>query len=414
MYDEEIEKAVLFYIIFENAEFDVTEEDFVNHRNRMIIKAIIQLKNSNQQISMLNITNLIKGKKEDVLNYISNLGEFIYGFSQEIAYNKLINFSKKRKTYNLIKSCEKEIKSIDDIDIMIEKYKKELTNIQSRNEKKTNFQDQVMATMGEIEKNYNSKGDFSLYTGVLALDKKILGLHKQELTIIGARPGIGKTTLALQITQNIAQKGKHVGFISLEMADVQMIQKMISRNCYVNSYNMRAGVLVEEDFQKISESCNVLSSLPIHLITKAKTIQDIEVEARKMKNNCELDLLIIDYIQLLKNKEKFGSREQEVADISRTLKLLSLELEIPIIGLCQLNRNANKNEPTLADLRESGSLEQDADNVFFLYSEDNDEEKLNPTVVLKIAKQRAGDVGKIYLRFRKGESDFVSLIRENK
>lgn len=225
---------------------------------------------------------------------------------------------------------------------------------------------------------------------------------------------MGKTTLALQIAEHIARKGLNVGFVSLEMSESQLIQKMVSRISKVNSYKMRAGTLEDSDFENIARVCGDLSSLRFHIISKIRTIQEIEVKARQLKNNNELDLLIIDYLQLIKNKSKFNSREQEVADISRTLKLLSLELEIPIIALCQLNRNATKAEPTLADLRESGAIEQDADNVIFLYQEEGQERALNPIVTAKVAKQRAGDVGKVELMFRKGNSEFVSLVDRRK
>lgn len=192
------------------------------------------------------------------------------------------------------------------------------------------------------------------------------------------------------------------------MAETQIIQKILSKNSKVNGYKLRSGYLTQEDFEKIANTVSYISELPIYITTKCRTIQQIEIETRKMKNKGNLDVLIIDYIQLIKNSGKFNSREQQVADISRTLKLLTLELDIPIIALCQLNRNATKQEPTLADLRESGSLEQDADNVLFLYQE-KEEEKAMPDITLKIAKQRAGEIGKIYLRFNKMNSDFYSL-----
>lgn len=143
------------------------------------------------------------------------------------------------------------------------------------------------------------------------------------------------------------------------MSDVQLITKMISKKSGINSYKIRAGSIAEKDWDKIAYAIGEISELPFKIISNAMNIQSIEKTIRKLKNNNEVDLVIIDYIQLIKNKGRFGTREQEVADISRTLKLLTLELNIPIIALCQLNRNATKSEPTLADLRESGSLEQD-------------------------------------------------------
>jgi len=194
------------------------------------------------------------------------------------------------------------------------------------------------------------------------------------------------------------------------MSDYQIIQKMLAKRTRVNSYKMRLGTLEQNDLAKIGEAGASISQLPIHLITKARTLQHIENIARKLKNRSNLGLLVIDYIQLVKNKGKFNNREQEVADITRTLKLLSLELQIPIVGLCQLSRNATKQEPTLADLRESGAIEQDADNVIFLYQEKESEENI-VDITLKIAKQRAGEIGKVYLKFNKANSEFKGVIR---
>lgn len=145
-------------------------------------------------------------------------------------------------------------------------------------------------------------------------------------------------------------------------------------------------------------------------MTKKNSIQSIEVEARRLKNKNQLDLLVIDYLQLVKNTGNFKSREQEVADISRTLKLLSLDLKIPIIALCQLNRNASRLEPTLADIRESGAIEQDADNVIFIYHEDETEKSQGLTTI-DLQKQRAGNIGKVKVKFHKMYSRFENLVR---
>lgn len=191
------------------------------------------------------------------------------------------------------------------------------------------------------------------------------------------------------------------------MSDIQLIQKMIAREGNVQGYRMRRGTLEENDWEKITKAINKLTNITFNTNSKIRNIQKLETIARRMKNKNQLDVLIIDYIQLLRNADKFNSREQEVADISRRLKLLSLELHIPIIALCQLNRNANKSEPTLADLRESGSLEQDADNIIFLYNEKEDEK----IITVKLAKQRAGETGKINLVFNKGLSTFVNIVK---
>lgn len=154
--------------------------------------------------------------------------------------------------------------------------------------------------------------------------------------------GVGKTTFALQIAEYIASKGVETAIISLEMSDYQIIQKILAKKTRINSYKMRLGTLEEEDLVKIGKASAEISKLPLHLITNARTLQHIENIARKLKNKNNLGLLVIDYIQLIKNKGKFNNREQEVADITRTLKLLSLELKIPILRIMSVKQKCNK------------------------------------------------------------------------
>ncbi len=196
------------------------------------------------------------------------------------------------------------------------------------------------------------------------------------------------------------------------MSDTQIVQKLISKVANVDSNKLRTGNLNQLEQEKVAIAESEISDLPFFINTRIRNIQEIENYARRLKNRNNLGLLIIDYIQLVKSKNKFSSREQEVAEISRTLKLLSLELKIPIIGLCQLNRNAAKTEPTLADLRESGAIEQDADNVIFIYKEnDDEEEKTVENVVIDLQKQRAGGLTKVTVRFDKKVSEFRNLVR---
>ena len=283
----------------------------------------------------------------------------------------------------------------------------QMQKIEFQTQKDESFISQVVQTAEEIEKNINKKEDLSLYTGYFDLDDLTDGLHNGELTVIGARPGVGKTTFSLQLAENIAKKGKNVCYVSLEMSEIQMIQKLLSLRTGINSRKIRNGDMTEDEKMLVGTECMKLGELNFKLITKASTIQQIEISARRLKNQNKIDLLIIDYLQLLRNNGKFNSREQEVADISRTLKLLSLELDIPIIALCQLNRNASKQAPTLADIRESGSIEQDADNVIFLYQENQE----NDIVTVDLQKQRAGNIGKIELKFYKSLSKFISIER---
>ena len=409
MYDEEIEKAVLFYIIFDNAQYQISEDDFVNAMNKRIAIAINELRRLKENVSMISVQSRCKENQNEVLAYISKIGDtVIRGLNNpDELYSKLIKLSQKRKLFMLAKKMQAEILEQEEADIYGQKVIDEINKITSREEKEKTFVQKIADATLEIENSWKNSSDYSLYTGIYDLDSMICGLHKQELTIIGARPGVGKTTLALQIAEKISRNNKNVLFVSLEMSDTQLIQKMIARVGNVKSYRMRMGTIEDEDWNRISNAIGKLSDLKFNTNSKIRTIQRLELEARKLKNRGKLDLLIIDYIQLLKSKDKFNSREQEVADISRRLKLMSLELDIPVVALCQLNRNASNNEPNLSDLRESGSLEQDADNVIFLHQENNE----NNIVTLKVAKQRAGEIGKIAVMFKKDISTFINLER---
>lgn len=406
MHNEELEKAMLYFIIFEKAEFELTENDFISLINKKIIRAINKLKLSKQEVSMLSVSEQIKDEK-NILEYLSELNTYTIGSTAENIYEKIKELTKKRDTFLLTKEIMKDTKETENIDLLIEKAISKLQKIEMQTEKQENFVNLIARTTDLIEQNIKKKDDLSYYTGFFELDALTDGLHKGELTIIGARPATGKTTFALQIAGRIAGYNKSVMFVSLEMSEEQIIQKILAKKSRVNSRKIRNGDLTEEELDNIYIKCGEISDLPLLLYTKLKSIQQIEIEARKLKNKGKIDLLIIDYLQLVRNMGNFKSREQEVADISRTLKLLSLELEIPIIALCQLNRNASKNEPTLADIRESGSIEQDADNVIFLYQEDVEDNK----VTIDLQKQRAGNTGKLKLKFNKILSEFVNLER---
>ena len=415
MYDEEIEKAVLYYIIFEKEELSLSEKDFFLQKNKQIYKAIRKLKEKKEEISILTIQQKIKSNDKEVLKYLSDLANNVFGTSVEYAYKKLKDLSKKRELLEVAKEIEKNAVE-EEAENYIKKIIKRLADINSEGQKEKSFIDMLVDTVNEIEKKILQGANFQnpYLTGIFDLDAVTNGLHPEEFTVIGARPGIGKTTLALQIASKIAEKGIAVGIISLEMSDTQLIQKIISREANVDSNKLRLGNLDNNEQDKISLAIGEITTKPFFINTRARSIQDIELYARRLKNKNDLGLLIVDYLQLVKSKNKFNSREQEVAEISRSLKLLSLELQIPIIGLCQLNRNAARTTiPTLADLRESGAIEQDADNVIFLYKENDDDEepKMVENVVLDLQKQRAGGLTKVVVRFDKKTSRFMNLAK---
>ena len=409
MQDEEIEKAMLYYLIFENYECELIDADFTTRLNKKIFKAIQNLKQAKEEITMLTVKNKLTDEK-NILSYLATLSENIYSTTAESVYKKLIELTKKRQMQKLLNESATKIKDAENIDIDIEKVIKELNKIEDREIKEESLKEQIIDTLDMIEKNMKNKNDYSLYTGMLDLDQLTCGLHNEELTIIGARPGMGKTTFALQIADYIAKKKIPVMFISLEMSEEQIITKLIAKETRINSTKMRLGTLTDQEAVKVYEAGAELEEKSLYITSNLRTIQQIEVEARKMKNKKNIGLIIIDYIQLIKSSQKFNLREQEVADITRTLKLLTLELKIPIIGLCQLNRNATRQEPMLSDLRESGAIEQDADNVIFIYQEE-ETDAAAPVVTIKLAKQRAGSTGKVNMIFRKVYSEFANIIR---
>lgn len=413
MYDEEIEKTVLYYLIFEDEPINVEEKDFFLQKHKQIVNAIKVLKNKKEEVNILSIKNKINGKDTEILSYISIIAESKYGSSIEYAYKELKRLSKKRQIIELSKEMQEKTENESEIETYIEKVIKKLNEINQEGEKEKTFLDIVCETSDLIEKKriQGVEYDYKYFTGIFDLDKITNGLHEEELTIIGARPGVGKTTFALQIAHKIAEKGISVGIVSLEMSETQIVQKLISKVAHVDSNKLRTGNLDVTEQEKIAIAEGKISDLPIFINTKVRNIQAIETYARKLKNKNNLGLLVIDYIQLVKSTNKFGSREQEVAEISRTLKLLSLELKIPIIGLCQLNRNAARTEPTLADLRESGAIEQDADNVIFIYKENDKEEQIVENIIIDLQKQRAGGLTKITVKFDKKVSEFKNLIR---
>ena len=414
MYDEDIEKTVLYYLIFENEQINVDEEDFFLQKHKQIVKAIQELKNKKEEINSLSIKNAIRGKETEIFKYISIIAESRFGSSINYAYRELKRLSKKRKLLNLSKEIEQNIKEESEVEIYIEKKIKELNEINQEGVKEKTFLDIVCETSEIIDKKIlqGEKYDYKYFTGIFDLDKVTNGLHEEELTIVGARPGVGKTTFALQIAHKIASKNISVAIVSLEMSETQIVQKLISKVSNIDSYKLRTGNLNIQEQEKIAIAEGEISDLPIFINTRIRNIQEIETYARRLKNKNNLGLLIIDYIQLVKSKNRFNSREQEVAEISRNLKLLSLELKIPIIGLCQLNRNAARTEPTLADLRESGAIEQDADNVIFIYKENESEEpQLVENVIIDLQKQRAGGLTKVTVKFDKKVSEFRNLIR---
>lgn len=411
MHDVIIEKTILYYLIFKEEELELSEEDFVSERNVQIFKAVKELKANKKEVNVISIKNKINKNNLEILKYLSDLSEFEYGTNLEFAYKTLKELTKKRKMKEIASKIDKQVEDELDISSFIETQIKNMNEINKDIDKQVTLKDSVYETVKILEEKYKNSYNYDYFTGIFDLDEVTNGLHEDELTVIGARPGVGKSTFALHIAEKIASRNILVGYVSLEMSKTQIIQKLISKMSRIDSKKIRNGTISEEEFPKIVESSDKIAKLKLDITTETRSIQDIEIYAKRKKNKENLGLLIIDYLQLITNKEKSNTREQEVASITRALKLLSLELHIPIIALSQLRRDGGSSKPTLADLRESGAIEQDADNVVFLYRDnDNEEQKTVEDITIDLQKQRVGGLVTTKIRFDKKISTFSNLI----
>lgn len=280
----------------------------------------------------------------------------------------------------------------------------------------TPIQSVLMESFEQIEAlHYNKSGLRGIPTGFVDLDKMTSGLNKSDLIIVAARPAMGKTAFALNLAQNVALRTREtVAIFNLEMSASQMVMRMIAAEGNIDAQAFRTGNLNEEDWEKLTMAISSLSEAPIYIDdTPGVTVHDIRAKLRRLKAEHGLGLVMIDYLQLI-NGHSGDSRQQEISEISRSLKLMARELECPVIALSQLSRAVEQRQdkrPMLSDLRESGSIEQDADIVAFLYRDDyynEDSEKKNIAEVI-IGKQRNGPVGKVELLFLKNYNKFLSL-----
>ena len=239
------------------------------------------------------------------------------------------------------------------------------------------------------------------------------GLKGSEMTIIAGRPGTGKTTFALNLACNIAKnKGKKVYFICLEMSTNQLMSKVLSYESGINSQVIYSGNWNNNEFENINKAINIINDdYELTFNTQLRYLEDMLYKIKKLKSKDMVDVVIVDYISLISTRTRNQTMRDKVTDITREFKLLSLELDIPIILLSQLNREAQTREPTIADLRESGSAEQNADNILLLYINEDEKSKDSPKIVCNLAKQRSGMTGKFELIFNKIKNRFIGIER---
>lgn len=282
----------------------------------------------------------------------------------------------------------------------------------------THISDILEGTFDRIEQLYESEGKLTgVPTGYSELDRMTSGFQRSDLIIIAARPSVGKTAFILNISQNIAVRaGLPVAIFSLEMSKDQLVQRMLCAEAYIDGHKLRNGRLDDDDWPKLSMGVSTLSNAPIYIDdSPGITVSEMRSKLRRLKMESGLGFVAIDYLQLIHGRKGSGdNRQQEISEISRTLKQLARELEVPVVALAQLSRSVEQRQdkrPMLSDIRESGSIEQDADIVAFLYRDDyyDPESERKNIVEVLIAKQRNGPTGKVELVFLKNYNKFVNI-----
>ncbi|QRF24815.1 replicative DNA helicase [Alicyclobacillus sp. TC] len=284
----------------------------------------------------------------------------------------------------------------------------------------THISDVLQSTFDRIEQLYASEGQLTgIPTGYSELDRMTSGFQKSDLIIVAARPSVGKTAFALNIAQNVAVRaGLPVAIFSLEMSKDQLVQRMLCAEAYIDGHKLRNGTLDDEDWPKLSMGVSTLSNSPLYIDdSPGITVPEMRSKLRRLKLEKGLGFVVIDYLQLIQGRRASGeNRQQEISEISRSLKGLARELEVPVVALAQLSRSVEQRQdkrPMLSDIRESGSIEQDADIVAFLYRDDyyDPESEKKNIIEIIIAKQRNGPTGKVELVFLKNYNKFVNLER---
>ena len=400
-------------------------EDFYREDNKIIYEAILNIYNRAEPIDIITLkaelSSMNKLEAVGGLEYIAVLPDKVPTTANVDRYIKIVE--EKSMLRNLIKTAN-EILSMgyeqtEDVEDVMDIAEKKIFDVMQRKSQKgyTSIKDILVESFAKLEELYNQKQHVTgVPTGFIDLDKMTAGLHGSEFILIAARPAMGKSAFALNIGAYAATRANvPVAIFSLEMSKDQVGNRILCSEALVDSNNVRTGELNDEELSKLAETSGELSQAQIYVDdTPGISVMEIRAKCRKLKLEKDIGLVIIDYLQLVQGSGKTSSREQEIAEISRSLKILAKELDVPVIALSQLSRAVEArpdHRPMLSDLRESGSIEQDADIVMFLYRDDyynEDSEKKNIAEVI-IAKQRAGSTGTVELAWLGQYTKFANL-----
>ena len=430
-HDIDAEQAVLGSMLTDRdaviSAIEVLKEDaFYRDDNKTIYQAIINLYNRSEPIDIITLKSELEtmDKFEQIggFEYLASLPDKVPTTANVQKYIKIVE--EKSILRNLIKTANEIIdlgyNPTEDVEDIMDGAEKKIFDImQSKNQKGyTPIKDVLVESFTKLEELYNRKQHVTgVPTGFTELDYKTAGLHGSELILVAARPAMGKTAFALNIATNAALRGKtSVAIFSLEMSKEQLVNRILCSEAMVDSNKVRTGKVEEEDWVKLAGAIGPLSEADIYIDdTPGISVMEIRTKCRKLKMEKNIGLVVIDYLQLVQgNNKRVGSREQEISEISRSLKILAKELNVPVIALSQLSRAVEQrpdHKPMLSDLRESGAIEQDADIVMFLYRDDyynKESEKKGITEVI-VAKQRGGSTGTVELLWMGNYTKFVNL-----
>jgi len=396
----------------------VRPEDFYKAAHQRIYEAALGLFDRGQSIDLITLTDELRGRGSleqcGGLASISRLTSAVPTSANVEYYAKIVQAASIRRSLNRI-SQEIIAQSHDEqseIRVILEEAERKIFDISDRHQTGTyhHAKEIVRQTFDAIEKHYHSKSEYTgIPSGFKELDQLTMGFQNSEFIVIGARPSVGKTALALTIASNISIRNRvPVGFFSLEMSSMAIMQRLLSMEARLDSQRMRTGMLSPADFGRITEACGRLYEAPLFISDSPDLkLLDLRAQARRMKSHQDVKIIFIDYITLIGSENRDLPRHEQIAEVSRSLKSLARELAIPVIALSQVRRETEGKKPTLADLRESGSIEQDADVVIFLHTEDLKAEVRE----VSIAKQRNGPVGDFKLAFLSKYTKFEPLER---
>ena len=421
-------------LIDEETLADVSEHvkphDFYDKRHAVTYGAMMRLFEKHRPVDLLTLTDELKRKNElDIVGgsaYLTELTNYVPSAAHAESYAEIVEQKAIRR--RLIKASAEisELGFDEEIDTkeILEKAEQELFAVSDQSLKQDLVPMEAILTdsFDRMEELHRNKGSLrGIRTGYRDLDNMTAGLQRSDLLILAARPAMGKTTLVTNLAYNIATINKlPVLFFSLEMSKEQLVDRMLADASGVDAWNIRTGNLSDEDFSKLSDAMGEMAEAPIFIDdTPGVSVLEMRTKARRIAHEQPIGLIIIDYLQLMQGSGKNdGNRVQEVSEISRGLKLIARELNVPVIALSQLSRSVESRTPQipmLSDLRESGSIEQDADIVMFIYREAyyNPETERENITDLIIAKHRNGPVGKVELYFHPERLRFMSLDRNH-